>query len=785
MKKLCALMPLPLCASSFKKLSAFVPLLLCAFFSSFKLSAFVPLLLCAFSSPNAQITPNLIKTEVFTDPDSLPSTSISYADGLGRQMQTSLFLNDTLSRISGTVYDDVGRPCSTTVAFTNNSLDYFSGDIIGAAISNRSDNYAYSAIRYKPDPLGRSDSASAPGIDFSFLAGKNHFSRIWYLATELGAANAVIDANGFILQTNLTESNLNIYEAGTGITTDTPSYFLTVSKDPNGAFVQIIQDIFGRTISTLNMQGVMAQSRYDVLGNLLEEDPPGTTGRSTLSAMATLYQYDTKGQLMYKKTPDAGEVYYQYNDAGQLVATQNARQRNDPNNTSNTIYSIYLYDSLGRNYAMGVNSTTTAFTDVTNSISAAWTLASMDLRLRKIYDDPQQLADDHGLGSSYTPAYFTSHFRSIDNTQGRLVAELAYQSVPAITSSADTRFFDSLTADIYTYDENGNVAAKLKRVPGMKNFCMFTFNFGLQDNALSYRYSKNENGDDPVMDSLQYQYDHHGRMIKLRSGIAANPILSKGYNELGQLQTKNMGRNVDNSLIAEAIQYDYTLRNWPKSIMPTITNVFGVSDICYNDNNGSSNVTTITQPQYNGNISAIRYLYNPGASVAGIMQYQYDNVNRLTDVSADNTSYFANEQFAYNNNGAFSAKERLSGPAGVVTGSNYVYNYIPNTNKVHKIENSATKNQDNNYVYDPNGNMVFDFSKKMLVEFDWRDMPIDFKFYNPVLPSVIQAADSAARANLWKNIKSNLETSGAILKSEVKMTYDAGGNRVMKREYRY
>jgi len=777
-KKLCASVPLPLCtfSSCFKNLCAsapsFLTLCLCAFF-----------FLCAFSSSYAQ-APNYVQSAVVTDPDSAPSISIGYSDGLGRQLQTSLFLNDTLSRLSGTVYDEAGRPCSTTVAFNENSLDYFSGDIISEAKIKRTDSYAYSAVRYKPDPLGRADSASAPGADFSFLSGRNHFSRTWYLATELGAGNIHIDANGFIYSAYLKDDSLNKFESGSFITTDTmPTHFLTVSKDPNGAYVQIIQDLFGKTISTLNMQGILAQNRYDILGNLLEEDPPGGM-RTVAPAMATLYQYDTKGQLLYKKTPDAGEVYYQYNDAGQLVATQNARQKNDPNNTSNRIYTVYLYDSLGRNFAIGANSSGRAFTDTG---SATWILDSIDLRIRKIYDDPQQLADAHVLGSKYSIVYFDTAFRSITNTQGRLIAEIAYQSVPAITNSGDTRFFDNIAVDLYTYDENGNVSAKLKRAPRMKDFCMFTYTYGLQNNALSYRYAKNENHADPAMDSLQYQYDRQGRMIKLKSGVAANSKVTNAYDDLGRLQQKALGRNIDSSGIAEAIQYGYTLRNWPKSIMPSFGKKFSVSDICYNDNNGSGNIPTITQPQFNGNISAIRYLYNPGTLDSGIMQYQYDSANRLSNAATDNISYFANENFSYNANGTFYSKVRASGPSGAITGAaaNYVYNYIPNTNKVHRIVNSTTKNQDNNYVYDPNGNMVFDFSKKMLVEYDWRDMPIQFKFYNPVAASVIQAADSAARADLWKNIKNNLETSGASLKALVQMAYDAGGNRVRKREYKY
>ena len=36
----------------------------------------------------------------------------------------------------------------------------------------------------------------------------------------------------------------------------------------------------------------------------------------------------------------------------------------------------------------------------------------------------------------------------------------------------------------------------------------------------------------------------------------------------------------------------------------------------------------------------------------------------------------------------------------------------------------------NDYIYDFNGNMIFDRSKQMSVQYDWRNMPVKFSFYD-------------------------------------------------------
>ena len=68
--------------------------------------------------------------------------------------------------------------------------------------------------------------------------------------------------------------------------------------------------------------------------DIVAVDPPHT--------LTTRYQYNSLNQLIWQKTPDAGESQFWYNDKGQLRLSQNAQQYMD------TLFSYTKYDEQGR-----------------------------------------------------------------------------------------------------------------------------------------------------------------------------------------------------------------------------------------------------------------------------------------------------------------------------------------------------------------------------------------------------------------------------------------------------
>ena len=695
---------------------------------------------------SAQSQTNSVRTYRYYDNNTPPSqdTFTEYTDGLGRVLQTRLELGGNKGRIIGKQYDALGRDSCVTVPFTVTTAGYFTGVVTTEA--SKREAYAYSEIRYKPDPLNRPDSVGAPGQAYSLHSGTTHFTRTWYLATNHGTAvngNTKIDTTGFVIEANLTNTNLNSYESG-GLGVTTPPYSLIVSKGANdNSYAQETKDKFGRSVAKCNMLGILSTYTYDIVGNCLSQNPShSVTTRRVDPNLTSTYRYDTRGNIISKHTPDAGIVNYTYDNAGRLVAMQDAKQY-----ATSSLYGyyVYLYDSFGRNYATGLNATQTSFTD---AAKRAWALGDLGLTVRRIYDDPQQLQTV--LGSS-----LATIASSLTNTRGRLVAEVAY------TAGSDPNaqgFFNTVSIDIYSYDEDGNVITKIKRVPGA-DYVYFNNSYDLQGNPIQASI------DDGIYDgntkSLTYVRDNHGRVNQMQSiayRVGNVPFINYTYDDYGRLTKKAFGDNVQNA-IADSINYTYTIRDQVSQISSASAGF--LEKILFE---------TAPTPQYNGNIGQTQNTYKTASSTVYNVNatYTYDKDDRLTAMAMSDQTNFTNQQFTYLNDGKINTKQNGTQAA-------WGYSYYANSNQLEKISNNP-RSAAKNYLYDPNGNMVLDCSKKMLIDYDWRNMPIHFKFFD----QIPQSAINAGWYNLEYNITHATPTFGTLL-NQVDAMYDVSGNRVIKR----
>jgi hypothetical protein len=83
--------------------------------------------------------------------------------------------------------------------------------------------------------------------------------------------------------------------------------------------------------------------------------------------------------------------------------------------------------------------------------------------------------------------------------------------------------------------------------------------------------------------------------------------------------------------------------------------------------------------------------------------------------------------------------------------------------------------------------MVVDRNKKMVVEYDWRDLPVRFSFYDQI-PSAIGAddygewtiGDNTWTGTLYGYLRKLVEDGEIELLSQVAMLYDSEGRRVTK-----
>jgi hypothetical protein len=187
-------------------------------------------------------------------------------------------------------------------------------------------------------------------------------------------------------------------------------------------------------------------------------------------------------------------------------------------------------------------------------------------------------------------------------------------------------------------------------------------------------------------------------------GAAADqPIDSLQYNELGQLQTKTLGKDASMGLPLDNVTYDYNVRGWVTGINKNYVkgssqNYFGM-ELAY-DQSASVSGTTYATPTYNGNIAGTIWK-SAGDGVDRKYDFSYDNVNRLTgaayldnhsgtgwdasamDYSVSGLTYDANGNILSMIQKGF----KIGSPTGVI--DSLTYAYTANANKLLQVHDGA------------------------------------------------------------------------------------------------
>jgi RHS repeat-associated protein len=216
-------------------------------------------------------------------------------------------------------------------------------------------------------------------------------------------------------------------------------------------------------------------------------------------------------------------------------------------------------------------------------------------------------------------------------------------------------------------------------------------------------------------------YDHAGRLTKIEQSLdnwTTRVTLSQmSYNELGQLQTKNLAGGV------QSVDYKYNIRGWLTGINDPDApgnDLFSMK-LLYNDNGGVSGLTS--QPQYNGNISGMVINRKEGSSSGSTTYgygFKYDPLNRLSESDygegtgfATNADKYNEYEIKYDANGNILKLRRNN--VGLIDNLNYTYKNGGNQlESVDDASANATGFKDVagvDYDYDANGNLKKDNNK--------------------------------------------------------------------------
>lgn len=266
----------------------------------------------------------------------------------------------------------------------------------------------------------------------------------------------------------------------------------------------------------------------------------------------------------------------------------------------------------------------------------------------------------------------------------------------------------------------------------------------------------------------RFEYDHAQRLVNTWHQLDAGAeilLVKHEYNELGQLIDKKLHSTQGTGSDAkQSVDYRYNIRGWMTKINESDVNLseevgeardlFGM-ELLYNQVDAGVANTGL----YNGNISAIKWSNHQslGDVIENAYTYTYDPMNRIktsfykqkegTWVSAANSG-FAETGFDYDLNGNIKALQRNDGRASGWM-DNLVYDYgtgCNQSNKLMKVTDSGDDfkgfidgtNDDNDYTYDDNGNMISDLNKGIS-----SSIPITYNYLN--LPEIVTKGTSSIR----------------------------------------
>ncbi|MHA4810404.1 DUF6443 domain-containing protein [Flavitalea flava] len=703
-----------------------------------------------------------------------------YFDGLGRPLQTvtkqaSPFLQDV---VTATVYDAYGREQIKYMPFISKSaqggdvtddgsfkLDPFQQDSVFSKGQYPGETYYYSQTGFEASPLNRPITAYAPGNSW---VGANRGTGMQYLVNSLSDSVQIWNIS---LTAGSLPVSAGVYPAGRlfkNVTADEQSHQVVEYKDKEGHVilkkVQVAASPGTAHVGWLNTYYV-----YDDLDNLRFVLQPraveliNTTAthwvisQSIADELCFRYEYDYRKRMIIKKVPGAGEVWLIYDQWDRQVLSQ------DPNLRAQNKWLFTKYDTINRPIVIGFYTDATRNTQAlmqayvttqnmgraetfSNQVFPMYSLTttfpaavSADVMTYTYYDD-YSWSRMYGAYGSKDNSY-DANFATAQNTSYPYPQPLT-QSVDTrgmVTGVATTSVMGGILTATYYDDRKRVIQVKQYNQTGGIDISTTQYDFSGKPLQTYLRHQKLGNTTQTHTVSTKITYDPGGRPKAIWKNIdnagSDQLIDSIKYNELGQLQRKTLGNNLD------SLVYDYNIRGWLTGINKQYlntpsSNYFGM-ELAYDKTSSQAGTTTYLNPAYNGNIAGTIWK-SAGDGVNRKYDFNYDNVNRLTGAAfLQNTAGsswdknkidFSVDLLGYDANGnILSMRQKGFKVGGSSTIDSLIYSY-QNTGASNKLTgvldgandqlsklgdfkyNPTTKGA-TDYTYDNDGNLTADKNK--------------------------------------------------------------------------
>ncbi len=512
----------------------------------------------------------------------------------------------------------------------------------------------------------------------------------------------------------------------------------------------------------------------------------------TVEGLCYIYHYDYKNRLIEKKIPGKGWEHIVYDNLDRPALTQHANMK------LNNEWLFIKYDQLDRPVYSGIHTYTPTGSD---DNSARLELQDI-MESQNLYDEnkTETIQYINTTAINYTNLVYPvdeleihsinyyDDYEHLDFNDTRLVkqeGDIVYDKqismqtdrLPTV-GKVRTLSTNKWTTVVIYYDDDSLPIYTVGKNDYLNTVDVVESDFDFSGKILEttknhtkrFANCSEPTEEDPfpicseyfqTIESVDYfSYDRVGRLLTQTQTInGSNPelLMNLEYNELGKVTSKKVGGIAatipENSLGLQSIDYKYNIRGWLKSINNGMTDngdLFGLK-LNYNTPEHDN-----VNPLYNGNISELHWQTandnNPRS-----YDYTFDGLNRLVTANyhgnynlsdeSEDTENYSVDNIQYDKNGNIITLRRYGFEIGS-NGSfipntdiidNLVYNYVPLSNTLLAVTDTADSDtgngisygfSDNNttgndYAYDANGNMVEDKNKNIIsIEYNHLNLPI-------------------------------------------------------------
>lgn len=689
-------------------------------------------------------------------------TAIQYYDGLGRpdELITVESAPDKRDWVQTVSYGDLHRATKQwlPVSMQTDGQRVNVTSYESQAQSYYSDNRPYVETLYEHSALDRVTGASQPGESYASHPSTqtyavNSFSDNVhiYTVTSSGSLKTVGRnyPSGALYKTTVAD------EDGKSVTTYTDKLGRTIMENRAGNKTYYVYDKFDR------LRFVLPHMSYTKLSN---GEYPLTN--PTLRAAAYCYQYDNRGNVIYKRLPGCDPHYMVYDQLGQLVLSQDGNQRISDK------WTLFAYDSIGRNlysaeiklsqnqlhyinffadkwqvehYGNNPANVSIAGTGYASTLLGKNNLHLLTLNYYDNYDYLGRLSTPvrQALRFKQEPGYGLQH----DNATGLLTGTRVYNLSE-----------EGYTAAAYYYDTQGRVVQSrcTRNVGGY----MVTSTEYLFDGSVAQQLITQGTDSDLVREHYRYTYDHAGRAKQVYYQLNNDAEI-----KLSEFSYDNVGRLVQNLLHnqKDTIRYSYDLR----SMLTESHNKHFSEYLLYGD------LPVDTHPYatacYNGNISVQTVISAAGEYT---LYNEYDGQNRLTRSSMNPrfNNIDLEEVFTYDEVGNIVLLRRHNGFRYIdilnyqygQDGGNQVLSITDSgtdADRYNTIEyHSADVQADTTMFYDKNGNLVSDADRgTSAIRYNILNLPDTIQFINGnQIVNLYDAAGQKYKSVVYTNLESTV-----------------------------